>query len=173
LWGCIGSAGGAPFHHICPAFPSSGHRLGLIAQPCVCRFAHPACPSARMVCSTKPRRVKIKKARWWDRLGGRPVSHTASPRFVCCQEQHNFAILKSKKGNPCPCLRQTKNERNPQLEGTYTLPLLILILDYTRCSSAMQAKNWLFSVFLPCHWCPNNNEHTAHAVKYRQFRLKS
>ena len=29
-----------------------------------------------------PVRLRRKMARWWDRLGGRPVSHAASPRFV-------------------------------------------------------------------------------------------
>jgi hypothetical protein len=26
--------------------------------------------------------VEIKRARWWDRLGGKPVGHAASPRFI-------------------------------------------------------------------------------------------
>jgi len=29
--------------------------------------------------------LRRKVARWWDRLGGRPVDHAASPRFVSCQ----------------------------------------------------------------------------------------
>ena len=32
--------------------------------------------------------MKIKMARWWDRLGGRPVDHAASPRFIYRRRQH-------------------------------------------------------------------------------------
>jgi len=34
-----------------------------------------------------------KMARWWDRLGGRPVDHAASPRFICYKGN---TLLKSK-----------------------------------------------------------------------------
>ncbi len=33
--------------------------------------------------------VSIKKARWWNRLGGKPVCHTASPRLLSCLRQPN------------------------------------------------------------------------------------
>ena len=28
--------------------------------------------------------MRIKRARWWDQLGGKLVSHAASPRFENC-----------------------------------------------------------------------------------------
>ncbi|MHC4721478.1 MAG: hypothetical protein ACYS6I_02090 [Planctomycetota bacterium] len=37
--------------------------------------------------------MRIKKARWWNRLGGKPVGHAASPRFVSCEQQHYFFDL--------------------------------------------------------------------------------
>jgi hypothetical protein len=39
--------------------------------------------------------VSIKKARWWNRLGGKPVCHTASPRFISCLMQR--CIIRSKQ----------------------------------------------------------------------------
>jgi hypothetical protein len=34
--------------------------------------------------------MRIKRARWWDRLGGKPVGHAASPRFVKLPKAANF-----------------------------------------------------------------------------------
>jgi hypothetical protein len=38
-----------------------------------------------------------KKARWWNRLGGKPVCHAASPRFVSCLMQHYIIHSKQRK----------------------------------------------------------------------------
>jgi len=39
---------------------------------------------------------RIKKARWWNRLGGKPVGHAASPRFKSRETRHYC-----KTTNPC------------------------------------------------------------------------
>jgi len=52
--------------------------------------------------------VRIKKARWWNRLGGKPVCHTASPRFISCRKQHYFIASKRNFGNLTPLRRPVK-----------------------------------------------------------------
>ena len=59
-----------------------------------CRSAESDTPSARRSEVTPRRRIKM--ARWWDRLGGRPVDHTASPRSICRDTRHSYRYSKSK-----------------------------------------------------------------------------
>ncbi|GEM_PF-5075253 len=59
-----------------------------------CRSAESDSPSVRPSEVTPRRRIKM--ARWWDRLGGRPVDHTASPRSICRQKRHSYRNSKSK-----------------------------------------------------------------------------
>jgi len=68
--------------------------------------------------------LRIKKARWWDRLGGRPVDHAASPRFVCCQEQPVYPILRNGNQPSLSYIPVTqKNEREHSFTGgDYFLP---------------------------------------------------
>ena len=35
-----------------------------------------------------------KRARWWSRLGGKPVVHAASPRFMSCLEAAKLLNIK-------------------------------------------------------------------------------
>jgi len=66
--------------------------------------------------------ITIKKARWWDRLGGKPVVHAASPRLIKLQKQLIFVVrilmysLKKRLSK-----EKNKNPKNFSIQPHYLL----------------------------------------------------
>jgi hypothetical protein len=86
-------------------------------------------------------------ARWWDRLGGRPVDHAASPRFISCSIQPSSAKSKSKCNVSVEPVKH--HMRKPSaLQGDVTTPFhSIERVDYTSFTTGMQDKNQDFCFF--------------------------
>jgi len=64
--------------------------------------------------------MRIKKARWWDRLGGKPVGHAASPRF---NETAKSSIFLTKKSQ---LKKSSKSCQEKSLKKTKTLPYILI-----------------------------------------------
>ncbi|MHC4104449.1 MAG: hypothetical protein ACYSR9_05870 [Planctomycetota bacterium] len=65
--------------------------------------------------------MRIKKARWWNRLGGKPVGHAASPRFVSCQWQH-YLVSSSSLPENLTFPKEPVKQKNKNFLGELFLP---------------------------------------------------
>ena len=86
-------------------------------------------------------------ARWWDRLGGRPVDHAASPRFISCDTQPSSAKSKSKCNVSVESVKRPLRKPSA-LKGDITTPFhSIERVDYTSFTTGMQDKKQYFCFF--------------------------
>jgi len=92
-------------------------------------------------------------ARWWDRLGGRPVDHTASPRAICRDTRHSYWYSKSKYRGRNHVIQQkcAKTECVRVNLPPHSTPLTIEL--YLGRPPDARQKAAIFPFFSRCH-CP-------------------
>ncbi len=75
---------------------------------------------------------RIKRARWWFRLGGRPVDHTASPKSIKAVKNSVIFKQQTKKLtlSENPVKRKTQELKKPS-RGLFSPHIILLELVYT------------------------------------------